>query len=125
MILQVIFLIFAAETKKKMENNLNRIVRELCRVQGMTMKELATKMGIAPESLSRAINGNPQLSTLENIAKNLNVSVAELFGKKMEVSELSAMVYFRGETIATTDLDVLTDYVNYINDIKRREFEES
>lgn len=90
----------------------------------MTMKELATKMGIAPESLSRAINGNPQLSTLENIAKNLNVSIAELFGNKMEVSELSAMVYFRGETIATTDLDVLTDYVNYINDIKRREFEE-
>ena len=107
-----------------MENNLNRIVRELCRIQGMTMKELATKMGIAPESLSRAINGNPQLSTLENIAKNLNVSIAELFGNKMEVSELSAMVYFRGETIATTDLDVLTDYVNYINDIKRREFEE-
>ena len=33
----------------------------------------AEKMQIAPESLSRAINGNPQLSTIQAIAKNLNV----------------------------------------------------
>lgn len=38
-------------------------------------------MQIAPESLSRAINGNPQLSTIQSIASNLNVEVADLFNK--------------------------------------------
>ena len=39
------------------------------------MRQLAEKMQIAPESLSRAINGNPQLSTIQSIATNLNVEV--------------------------------------------------
>lgn len=42
------------------------------------MKDVAERMNIKPESLSRAINGNPHLSTLENIAQALNVEVAEL-----------------------------------------------
>jgi len=46
----------------------------------MQLRDLASKMGIAPESLSRAINGNPQLSTLQGIADALGVSLAELFG---------------------------------------------
>ena len=58
-----------------MENNLSLSVRMLCRKQGITMRQLAEKMQIAPESLSRAINGNPQLSTIQSIASNLNVEV--------------------------------------------------
>ena len=42
-----------------MEYNLSNRVKELCRQRGIQLKDLAKEMGIAPESLSRAINGNP------------------------------------------------------------------
>ena len=52
-----------------MKVNLSATVKDLCRMQGITLKDLAHKIGIAPESLSRTLNGNPQLSTLEVSAK--------------------------------------------------------
>lgn len=57
-------------------------IKELCKEKGVTVKEVAEKMGVASESLSRAMNGNPTLSTLENIAKALGVEVTELFSEK-------------------------------------------
>lgn len=54
-------------------------IKELCRSKGMQQKDLAQKMGITPESLSRTINGNPQLSTIISLAKALNVELSELF----------------------------------------------
>ena len=84
-----------------MENNINKVVRELCRTQGITMRQLADKMQIAPESLSRAINGNPTLSTLNNIADKLNVNVAQLFDYTLPTSDLTAIVVFRDKTIVT------------------------
>ena len=84
-----------------MENNISKAVRLQCRKQGITMRQLAEKMQIAPESLSRAINGNPQLSTLNNIADNLNVNVAQLFDTTISAHYLSAIVVFRDTTIVT------------------------
>lgn len=48
-------------------------VKEICADKGIQLKELAAIMDVKPESLSRTLNGNPQLSSLENIAKALNV----------------------------------------------------
>ncbi len=76
-------------------------------MQGITMKELAQRMEVAPESLSRAINGNPQLSTLNNIADKLNVNVAQLFDNTLPIHDLSAIVVFRGKTIVTNMPDKL------------------
>ncbi len=61
-----------------MDKSLSNRVKELCSEQGITLKQLAEKMGIKPESLSRALNGNPHLSTMENIANALGVGVADL-----------------------------------------------
>lgn len=84
-----------------MNDNISHKVKELCRNKGITIKELAEKMGIAPESLSRAINGNPQLSTLNKIAEALGVSVTDLFDRNED--ELLAIVVCAGEThIVTT-----------------------
>lgn len=59
-------------------------------------------MGIKPESLSRALGGNPQLSTLENIAKALEVNVADLLtcGQSYETtaSAFTALVVEDGKT---------------------------
>ena len=97
-----------------MENNLSLSVRLLCRKQGITMRQLAEKMQIAPESLSRAVNGNPQLSTIQSIAKNLNVEVASLFNTQLAQTDLTAIVVFRGKTLVTDNVDSLLDYANEI-----------
>ena len=76
-----------------MECNLSNRVKELCRLKGFQLKDLAQKMGIAPESLSRAINGNPQLSTISSIAENLDISLSELFSFKKE-TPLNAIVIY-------------------------------
>ena len=78
------------------------------------MRQLAEKMQIAPESLSRAINGNPQLSTIQSMAKNLNVEVADLFNSRLVQTDLTAIVVFRGKTLVTDNVDSLLDYANEI-----------
>lgn len=62
-----------------MSSELSNRVKYICSKQGKQLKDLAEAMGIKPESLSRALNGNPQMSTVQSIAKALNVNVADLF----------------------------------------------
>jgi len=58
---------------------MKEVVKRLCKEQGTNLKELSGKMGIARESLTRALSGNPTLATIDGIARALNVSVWELF----------------------------------------------
>lgn len=95
---------------------LSNRVKELCTEQGITLKELSEKMRIKPESLSRALNGNPQLSTLENIAKALGVGVAELLtgGRSYEplTSDFTALVIDGGKTYLFHTKSDLKDWLN-------------
>lgn len=54
-------------------------VRRICREQGRQLKDLAADMGIDPASLTRALNGNARLDTIEKIANALGVSMKSLF----------------------------------------------
>lgn len=54
-------------------------VRRLCKEQGKQMKDLAADMGIDPASLTRALNGNARLDTIQKIANALGVSIKSLF----------------------------------------------
>lgn len=54
-------------------------VKEILKERGMKMYELAEQMNIAPESLTRALQRNPQYTTLRTIADTLGVSVRDLF----------------------------------------------
>lgn len=83
-----------------MSDNISHKVKELCAERGMTIKQLAEKMKIAPESLSRAINGNPQLSTIRKMAEALDVSVTDLFDRNED--ELLAIVVYAGKTKTAT-----------------------
>ena len=58
---------------------MNLRVKEICKEKGITIQELADNMEMKRESLSRAINGNPTLETLEKIATALGVNITELF----------------------------------------------
>lgn len=56
-------------------------VKSICKQQGISLKELAERMGVSPESVTRMLseNGNPTLLTLTGMAKALDVEVYELF----------------------------------------------
>ena len=54
-------------------------IKEVIKEKGLTVKEVAEKMGIQPPSLSRAINENTTVDMLKRIADVLEVPVTELF----------------------------------------------
>ena len=54
-------------------------VKEILKEKGIMQKELAVSIGVAEISLSRSINGNPSLDTLNRIAEALQVPISELF----------------------------------------------
>lgn len=99
-----------------MDKTLSSRVKELCAERGITLKELSERIGIKPESLSRALNGNPQLSTLENIAKALGVGVAELLtgGRSYEplTSDFTALVVDGEKTYLFHTKSELKDWLN-------------
>ena len=100
-----------------MKVNLSTTVKELCRIQGITLKELAQRIGIAPESLSRTLNGNPQLSTIEAIASNLDVNLSELFASSYSNSLHSIIVHDNTTYIA----DNLNSLINNVKAICAKE----
>ncbi|EIY68183.1 hypothetical protein HMPREF1071_00915 [Bacteroides salyersiae CL02T12C01] len=54
-------------------------ILELCKEAGINQTELADKIGLSRVGLSKAINGNPTVDTLERIASALEVDITELF----------------------------------------------
>lgn len=60
-------------------NQMNLRIKEICKEKRVTITQLASELNIKQESLSRTINGNPTVGTLERIAAALNVPITELF----------------------------------------------
>ncbi|MFX0555816.1 helix-turn-helix domain-containing protein [Maribacter sp. CXY002] len=55
-------------------------IKEIAKAQNITLKDLAQQINVAPNTLSRIINGeNTTVETLLRIAKVLNVDLRELF----------------------------------------------
>lgn len=63
---------------------MNLRIKEICREKGIMLKDLASMIGITEVGLSKSLNGNPNISRLEEIATALGVSVTELFDKPKE-----------------------------------------
>lgn len=60
--------------------NKNLRVKEICKQKGMTLAQLAEKMGIQANSLSVAlVRGTMNINTLERMADALEVEIPELF----------------------------------------------
>ena len=86
-------------------------VKEILKERGMKMYELAEKMEIAPESLTRALQRNPQYSTLKTIADTLGVSVRDLFkgdDSLATTKEIRGCIFYGEEIyIIRTEQDVI------------------
>jgi transcriptional regulator with XRE-family HTH domain len=60
-------------------------IKELIREKGCMQKEIAEKLGISVERMSKIVNGKPSYATLENIARALDAEMWELFATREEV----------------------------------------
>lgn len=57
-------------------------VKEIIKAKGLTMQQVADVLGITRDTLTRNINGNPTIETLEKIAKVLGTSVSDLLDEE-------------------------------------------
>lgn len=83
-------------------------ILELSKERGLTQKDLAEKIGLTPVGLSKSINGNPTIGTLQKIADALEVPITELFEQST-----------KGETIGIIRHKGKSHEINSIEDIKK------
>ena len=78
--------------------NLNNMlkVQEICKERGMTMQDLAKKMGVTYQALYAAVSGNPTIGKLGEIAKTLGVNIVDLFEGNSQDSEVNGYVKVKG-----------------------------
>lgn len=67
---------------------MNRI-KEILKEQGVTINELADKLGISRITLSTQINGTANIVSYEKIATALNVPMWQLFASPKEIQPQS------------------------------------
>lgn len=85
-------------------------VRDLCKRKELQLRDVAAIMNMAPESLSRALHGNPTLSTLCSLAKALDVPVARLLaqgGDRACEDLLGVIAFGQGKTRIVKDVEDL------------------
>lgn len=69
---------------------MNLRIKEVIKERGLSIQELADKIGINRVTLSNSINGNPTVETLNKIADAVGVQVTELFEQsKSDTASLS------------------------------------
>lgn len=54
-------------------------IKRAIKTNGLTVKEVAERMGITPVGLSQHINGNPSVEVLERIAAAVGCEVGDFF----------------------------------------------
>ena len=94
-------------------------IKDILKEQGLTSKALAEKLGKAPQYVNNIINGGKgvSLNTLNDIANELQVSVASLFADYNSPSEVAgsmdfvAIVRYNGELKEVTSVEELEKIV--------------
>lgn len=84
-------------------------VRRICKEQGKQLKDLATDMGIDPASLTRALNGNARLDTVQKIASALGVSMKSLFEP---LDDVEGFIRIRGNVYQFNSREELENLLN-------------
>ena len=73
------------------------------------MKDLAADMGIDPASLTRALNGNARLDTIQKIATSLRVSMKSLFEP---LDDVEGFIRIRGKVYQFNTREELYSLLN-------------
>lgn len=79
-------------------------VDEICKEQGITMKDLAKRMGVTYQALYAACSGNPTIGKVKEIADALGVNYIELLEEKKDVE---IYMKYQGDTKKITENDLI------------------
>lgn len=103
--------------------NIEQNLREICRRKGLRLSDVADRVGAGQSNLINSVKGNPKLSTLQDIADALNISVSELL--TMRPNSAEGLVIIDGQTYqlskpaaATVQLPSFASYDRLREEIK-------
>ncbi len=110
------FLCFGTKTLSLGKNttDMELRIKELLREQGLRMTDLADRMGMNQSNLVRSLTTNPKLSTLQDVAKALNVQMHELFTPNIP-SRPNGIANIGGRTYALVDMPSVVQVPSYNN----------
>jgi transcriptional regulator with XRE-family HTH domain len=93
-------------------------IKEILKEKGMTMQQLAERLGIHRTNLSTSLSGNPTLSRLEEIAIILDVKVTDLFKEDEGVKEkkLNGFVEFDDKIYKINAVEDLEELLNKVKE---------
>ena len=74
-------------------------IKDVAKSKGMTMAQIAEKLGINPITLSQSLNGNPTLSRLTEVANVLGVDVSELFVQPRGKQDIHGCIFVDGDPV--------------------------
>lgn len=87
-------------------------VKEILKEKGKTQIELAEKLGMSPVGLSKLINGNPTLETMQKLADALDVQVRDLFSIKEGTDGPFGFIEYNGVITKITSMEDLKDLID-------------
>jgi transcriptional regulator with XRE-family HTH domain len=91
-------------------------IKEVAKSRGMTMAQIAERLGINPITLSQSLNGNPTLSRLTEVADALGVDVGELFVQpRAAKEEIHGCLFIDGDPVIVDSKQELLDLVKTLN----------
>jgi len=88
-------------------------IKEICKQKGLTMGEIAEKIGISPVNLSASLNGNPTLNRLQEVADILGVEIPDLFVKESH-PQIRGYLEYAGEIIKVESLETIKKFIKKI-----------
>lgn len=92
-----IFVQFKLKTKMMTtKDQLQISIKKTLKEKGLTIAELAERMGISQPSLSQSINGNPTVEMLERIATALDVDIRVFF--EGSGNDINGLVQYKNHT---------------------------
>lgn len=89
-------------------------VKEILKLKGMTMLQLAQILDRNRVTLSSSINGNPTIATLEKIANILEVDLVELFAKPVVENIVTGYLEYNGEIHKIESIKDVESFVQMI-----------
>ena len=94
-------------------------IKEVAKSKGMTMTQIAEKLGINPITLSQSLNGNPTLSRLTEVANALGVDVSELFVQPRGKQDIHGCIFVDGDPVIVNSLQELMGLIRVLEEKSR------
>lgn len=85
-------------------------IKEICKEKGLSITDVAEKLGMDSSNLYSSLKGNPSLKRLTDVANALNVGVGELFEKQEK--PIFGCLYIYGEPIQVSSKEDLQKIID-------------